>query len=87
MKVEFSHKFIRIYKIRFKGNPKIKDKLQERTRLFEKNPNSPLLKNHPLKGTGKGYYAFSITGDIRVIYYVKDKIAYFVDIGTHNQVY
>ena len=65
----------------------MKDKLKERTRLFEKNPNSPLLKNHPLRGDKLGLRSFSISGDIRVIYYVKDNVAYFVDIGTHNQVY
>jgi len=36
----------------------------------------------------KGFYAFSITGDIRVIYQkISDEEIILVDIGSHNQVY
>ena len=30
---------------------------------------------------------FYVTGDVRVIYYIHEETAYFVDIGTHAQVY
>jgi len=46
-----------------------------------------LLQDHLLMGKLEGYRAFSVTGDIRVVYYIHDQTAYFVDIGTHNQVY
>ena len=87
MKVEFSHNFIKMSKKRFKNKPRIKNKFFQKTRLFAKNPLDKSLKNHPLKGTKKGLNAFSITGDIRVIYQIKNNTAYFLDIGTHNQVY
>lgn len=55
--------------------------------LFVQNPHNPFLNDHPLKGSKEGFRSFSITGDIRAIYYVAEGNAYFVDIGTHNQVY
>jgi addiction module RelE/StbE family toxin len=52
------------------------------------DPRSPLLKNHALVGAKKGYWAFFLTGDIRVIYTYKDsQTIVFTDIGSHNQVY
>ncbi len=87
MKVQFSASFTKKFNKRFLHNSTLKKKLRQRAELFQKNSTSPILKDHPLIGKKKGYRAFSVTGDIRVIYYVKDDIAYFMDIGTHNQVY
>jgi mRNA-degrading endonuclease YafQ of YafQ-DinJ toxin-antitoxin module len=45
------------------------------------------LYDHHLTGDLQGRRAFSITGDVRVVYIeFKDKII-FLDVGTHNQVY
>jgi len=54
------------------------------TKITLKNPS---LRLHPLKGLRKGYYSFSVTGDIRIVFYIFKGDIYFVDIGTHNQVY
>ncbi len=67
---------------------KTRGKFEERLSLFLTNPSIPILKSHPLKGNLLGLRAFSVTGDIRVIYKILDKdTAKFVDIGAHNQVY
>ncbi len=87
MKIEFTHKFIKIYKKRFSHQSSFQKAFDKRARLFEQDHTRQLLKDHALSGKLKGYRAFSITGDVRVIYYVEDNIAYFIDIGTHNQVY
>lgn len=87
MKVEYAQEFIDNYNKRFSDKPQIWKKLNKRVRLFERNPNNPILKDHPLKGGLEGFRAFSVTRDVRVIYYVKEDIAYFADIGTHEQVY
>lgn len=87
MKVEFTHNFIKIYKKRFSHKSNIQKKFDERTRLFIIDSQNSLLRDHQLSGRLEGYRVFSITGDIRVIYYIHEEIAYFVDIGTHNQVY
>jgi len=87
MKVEFHRSFIKVYTKRFGHNADIQKQFQERTRLFTKNRFNPLLHDHPLKGKKLGMRAFSVTGDIRVVYKIYEEIAYFTDIGTHNQVY
>lgn len=87
MKIEFYNSFIKTFNKRFGGNSKIKNKFTERTTIFHINQTNPILKDHELKGKKTGLRAFSITGDIRVIYHIKNSTAYFLDIGTHNQVY
>ncbi len=87
MKVEFTHEFVKIYKKRFSNKPNVKLRFEEKLRLFVVNENDPILKNHALGKKMLGKHAFSVTGDIRVVYYIHKNIAYFVDIGTHNQVY
>ena len=87
MKIESTHNFIKIYKRRFSNRPNIQSKFDERVRLFAENPQDVLLKDHPLSGKLQGFRAFSITGDVRVVYFVNEETAYLVDIGTHNQVY
>lgn len=87
MIIERHPHFKRSYKKRIFHDNNLRKKTDERLRLFQQNPSLPLLGDHSLTGDMKGFRSFSITGDIRVIYYISDQIAYFVDISTHNQVY
>ena len=87
MEVKYHKNFVKNYKSRYQGNDKIKTQFQKRLKLFIENPDNPILKNHILKGEKILLKAFSITGDVRVVYMEKDNVAYFLDIGTHNQVY
>jgi len=50
MKVLFHNSFHKSYNKRVKNNAKLAAKAQERTRLFEINPQDPILNDHPLKG-------------------------------------
>lgn len=45
------------------------------------------INDHSLAGSLVGKRAFSITGDIRVIYHEADQYYEFLDVGTHSQVY
>ena len=87
MKVQFTLEFMKIYNKRFPAKHRIHTKFDQKVKIFAENPHNPILKNHLLTGKLQGYYAFSITGDIRVIYSIYMDTAYFTDIGTHNQVY
>jgi mRNA-degrading endonuclease YafQ of YafQ-DinJ toxin-antitoxin module len=87
MALYYKDSFKKSYNKRFKENTKIKAVIATRIAIFLENKNNPLLRNHALKGVRKGYYAFSVTGDIRIIYYEYEGNHYLVDIGTHNQVY
>lgn len=87
MKVEFKHAFIKTFHKRFDHHPNIQKRFNERFQMFVYNSSNPLLGDHPLKGSKSRYRAFSVTGDIRVVYVIHCGAAYFLDIGTHNQVY
>ena len=87
MKAHFHTSFQKFFVKRIQPQKRLARKFDERFKLFTMNPQNPLLNDHPLKGEKESMRAFSITGDIRIIYYIDHETAYFVDIGTHNQVY
>lgn len=88
MTIKTSAVFDKAYKRRIGHNIKLIQQVKERLILFQTDPKSLLLKNHKLKGTFLGYRAFSITGDIRIVYEQESEdIVTLVDIGSHNQVY
>lgn len=87
MKIHFTKDFKKAYQKRIESNNNLTNRFESRYDLFEDDPTNPTLKDHALSGKLQGYRAFSITGDIRVVYYFFEDTAYFVDIGTHNQVY
>ena len=87
MKSFFLKKFQKHYKKRIQPHKALDEKFRKRYLLFIQDQTNPILEDHQLKRDLKGYRAFSITGDLRAIYYIKNDIAFFVDIGTHNQVY
>lgn len=70
------------------AHPKFKKHYKKRLSLFIKNPNHILLKDHQLKGKQSPNRAFSITGNIRVVYHkINSNQLILLDIGSHNQVY
>lgn len=88
LKIKYHRIFLKHYRKRIAGNSKLEKLLQQKINLFLIDNKSPLLKNHALAGAKKGYWAFSLTGDMRVIYTFKDsQTVVFTDIGSHNQVY
>lgn len=67
---------------------KIKRALTERLRLFATTPHHPLLDNHSLSGSWRGYRSINITGDWRVIYEpIGTDIARLVEVDTHHNLY
>ena len=61
--------------------------IRKQIKLFENNENHPSLRVHKLHGELEGYWSLSINKSVRVIYYVENSMAYFINIGTHNEVY
>ncbi len=74
-----------------KVNVRIRKSFKERIGLFLKNPNDPILDNHPLQDEYAGYISINITSDWRRLYSEKytedDIVAYFSILGTHNDLY
>lgn len=88
MRIERHSTFKKSFKKRILPNKKLVKKTEERIRLFLKNPQNQILRDHGLMGTKRKTRSFSISGDIRIVYrrISKDHVI-FLDIGTHNQVY
>lgn len=87
MKTYFTAIFKKHYHKRILVNKNLDLRFEERYKKFIENPRDPVLKDHVLTGKMKGFRSFSVTGDIRVIYYAFKDSIYFVDIGSHNQIY
>lgn len=87
MHLNYTQNFLKNYKKRIINNRILDKHFQQRLQLFLANEYNPLLKSHKLTGAKKNLHAFSVTGDIRVIYYKKEQTVFLMDIGTHNQVY
>jgi len=86
MNIRFHKKF----KKRYSNLPaKLQLKVDEAIFEFVENPLNPILKNHKLSGRMKDIRAFSVTGDIRVIFREWEDYTevLMLDVGTHNQVY
>jgi len=43
--------------------------------------------DHPLKGNYQGFREFHISGDLLVIYKIKEQTLYLVRIGSHSQLF
>ena len=87
MKIHYIGQFVKHFKKRIKPHPDLTNRFHERVDLFIKSPKEPVSRDHQLKGKKQALRTFSITGDIRIVYFTEKDVAYFVDVGTHNQVY
>lgn len=74
-----------------KLNVKIRKSFKEIIITFSRNPQEPKLNNHPLKKQWHGHRSIDITANWRAIYKEikvgSEKVAYFVAIGTHKELY
>lgn len=66
----------------------LESEIQQRIRWFKKNPDDTRLDNHSLTKKMAGQWAFSITGDIRIVYEWLGKATIrLLAIGGHKKVY
>lgn len=71
-----------------KKDKKLVIKIQKQIILFETNPRHPSLRIHKLTGNLNNRWSISISRGLRMVYVMlEEDIAYFVDLGTHDQVY
>ena len=70
---------------------RIRNRFKEKILLFSKNPNDPVLNNHPLKKEYQGLKSIDITNDYRAVYEEmtvrEDTVVYFSLLGTHKELY
>ena len=89
MIIKTSKEFDAKYILRIRKNDRLRRETIQAIELFKQDPNSEVLANHQLYGQMQGLWSFSINGDYRIIYILSDngKVARFLDIGTHDDVY
>lgn len=88
MKIVYDPVFITTLK---KVNVRIRKSFKQQILLFSKDPHNLALDNHALREKYIGYRSIDITADYRAIYKERRQgeeiIAYFTDLGTHEQLY
>jgi len=89
MRVRFDSELVKkLQKIK-KKDSKLSKLIEEKLILFSQNPYHPSLRLHKLTGSLKNLYSISINYSIRMVFVLlyNQNEAYFIDIGTHDQVY
>ena len=86
-RIEFTKQFQKRLKQRYGHQPKVLARLQRHLALFSKGIRKEPINDHPLTGQLKGFRAFSVGGDVRVVYQETEDCYLLLDIGSHNQVY
>jgi addiction module RelE/StbE family toxin len=86
MKIKYHKNFEKRFK---KLSAPLKDKTITSIGRFAENPFDERLKNHALKGRLSGKRAFSVAGNVRVIFEEFDGyvLVVMLDVGSHSQVY
>jgi len=87
MKILYLSKFKRGYR---KLPKKVKNKAEEKEKIFRKDPFDKRLQTHKLHGRLNDYMAFSIGYDYRIIFDFKNgnkNIVRFYLVGKHDDLY
>lgn len=79
--------FEKHFRNRIAPHDKLAKRFEQRLALFVRGVRDYPLDDHPLGGTMKGLRAYSIGGDLRIVYRETDDYYEFLDVGSHNQVY
>jgi addiction module RelE/StbE family toxin len=88
IKISFSSSFKKAYKKRIKEQRELETRFWEKLKLFTHDPFDRSLRTHKLSGRLRDLWGFSVSYDLRVVFYFVDETkAVFVDIGKHEEVY
>jgi addiction module RelE/StbE family toxin len=86
-RIESTKQFQKRLKQRYGHQPKTIERLARHLELFRQGIRKEPINDHPLTGKLKGLRAFSVGGDVRVVYQEAEDHYLLLDIGSHNQVY
>jgi len=87
MNIKYSPHFIAQYKKLVKKNKRLEGLIEERIKLFISDKTNPSLHLHKLQGNLASDWSISIESNMRIILTYFDENMYFVDIGSHDEVY
>lgn len=87
MKIRFDEDLIKkLSKLR-QGDGKLFGKIDKALAVFRENPRHASLRLHKLGGALHNRWSLSVGMDYRLIFVWTDDEAYFIDMGTHDEVY
>lgn len=87
MTIYYSSKFKRSLKKLKNRRPDLISKIKQRISLFQSMPNHPSLRPHKLKGKKVEIWSFSIESDLRITFTKIPQGVFFINIGSHDEVY
>ena len=87
MQIQFSEEIDRELKKIKQKDQKLSKRIEKQLSLFQQNPRHPSLRLHKLSGELNELWSISISKGVRMVYIRDEDIAYFVDLGTHDEVY
>jgi len=70
-----------------KTDRKLFNKVKKQLSLFQENPKHVSLKLNKLKGDLKNMWSIAIDRNYRMLFVDDEMGIYFVDLGTHDEVY
>lgn len=71
-----------------KLSKKDKEKFKIKRNIFVLDEFNPVLNNHPLCGSFKGYRSINVGPDLRAVYKkIEEETVLFVEIGSHSKLY
>lgn len=88
IRIYYSSSYNQDIKILTSNDSNLEGEIEKRIKWFRRKPTDERIVNHVLTGKLKGFWAFSITDDIRILYewIGKNKVR-FLAIGGHGKVY
>ncbi len=79
--------FEKHFKTRTTPNENLVKQFELKLHMFINGVRGNPLNDHGLKGQKRTYRAWSVSGDIRVVYRETEEYYEFLNVGSHNQVY
>ena len=88
MRIRFSPDFIKQLKKIKRTDQELLIQINKQIKLFQSSPRHPSLRTHKLIGMMKNRWSVSVSKSLRMVYILLEgDTAYFIIIGTHDQVY
>jgi len=88
MRIRFSPDFIKQLKKIKRTDQELLIQINKQIKLFQSSPRHPSLRTHKLTGMMKNRWSVSVSKSLRMVYILLEgDTAYFIIVGTHDQVY
>ena len=88
IRIEYTGAYEKVFRRLLEKNPSLHDDIDISVKRFCRNPKDTRIHTHALRKRMRGKYAFSVTGDIRIIFvWLGKSTARFLVIGSHTDVY